>query len=233
MSALCTALTFPTPRGTQITPLIASLPWEALLDGTDRAAESSQTRPRASARKNIFISLCCSDSVAIQRFWDDREIPPAHQRCGDGGVSTALPRPCQPLPSQPVLGLVRQFGLHGSCPGGDSEFSDQRSCQRSVLPESGELSISQLRASLPAAGTHEQPRSESLTASFCLYHPFLQPLASLNPSGAVSKRRAPPQPKRPLGVGKVHSRRANRSHVLPKRKNSPGFRGLRRSQHHR
>lgn len=47
MSALCAALAFPTPWGTQITPPITSLPWEALLDGTDRAAPSSQTPPGA------------------------------------------------------------------------------------------------------------------------------------------------------------------------------------------
>lgn len=47
MSALCAALTFPAPWGTQITLPITSLPWEALLDGTDRAAPSSQTPPGA------------------------------------------------------------------------------------------------------------------------------------------------------------------------------------------
>lgn len=47
MSALCTALTFRTPWGRQITPLIPSLPREALLDGTDRAAPSGQTQPGA------------------------------------------------------------------------------------------------------------------------------------------------------------------------------------------
>lgn len=35
---------------------------------------------------------------------------------------------------------------------------------------------------------------ESVTASFCLHHSFLHPGASPNPSGAVSKRKAPARP---------------------------------------
>lgn len=115
MSALCAALTFPTPRGTQITPLITSLPWEALLDGTHRAAPSSQTPPGAPApEKHLHFPLL----LRLRRFlMTQRSLRPT-RGAGDGGLSTTLSRQCHPLLSQPVLGLVRQFGLCGSCPGG-------------------------------------------------------------------------------------------------------------------
>lgn len=88
--------------------------------------------PGRESPTNIFISLCCDPEAC-----DHQEIPQAHQR--GGGLS---------LPSQPVLGLARHFGLRGSCPGGDMEFLDQSG---PVLPGSREFS--ELSASLGAAVT--------------------------------------------------------------------------------
>lgn len=96
MSALCAALTFRTPWGTQITPPITSLPWEALLDGTDRAAASSQTPPGAQTRKKhlhfpLLLPLCCGAEVC-----DGREIPQV-----PGVEDSPLPHPDRAILSPP------------------------------------------------------------------------------------------------------------------------------------
>lgn len=118
-------------------------------------------RPGHKPERNIFISLCCSHSAVVQRFvMTERSLRPA-RAAGGGGLSSTPPRPCHPLPSQSVLALVRHLG--GSCPGGDMEFPDQRSCQWPVSPGLRQLGISQLGASLPAAVTRvTRPRSASI-----------------------------------------------------------------------
>lgn len=139
-------------------------------------------RPGHKLERNIFISLCCSHSAVVQRFaMAERSL-----RCR--GWRTPL-YPTQTVPSS---ALPVRDGFSSAL-----WWLLPRKGHRVFRPEE-----------LPAAsftrikGTwHQSPQCLSLgcgdksdTASFCLYHPFPQPPASLNPSGALSER-APPQPK--------------------------------------